>query len=276
LLTIRPIAAATISPATTSIRFGLVRHHPVIASASHLDVASVNIPEDVATVNIVCHSGGVTKVAAKKSAPKDQPRGYHHGDLRRSLLLTAVELASEGGPEAVTLREASRRLGVSHNAAYRHYADRDALVDAVAGYGFEMLAKAVLVQIAKIPPGDAGPAALARLLALGRGYVGYAIRNPGIYRTMFSTKTAVPQPPVDGSEAGLDPFGILVETLDDLVASGVMTPGQRPLAEFAAWAGVHGLADMFLDGPLAGLPKRDRQPIIERTLLAIGTGLVTG
>jgi AcrR family transcriptional regulator len=203
-------------------------------------------------------------------------RSYHHGDLRRGLLLTAVELATEGGPDAVTLREASRRLGVSHNAAYRHYADRDALLDAVAGYGFEQLAKAIRLQIAKIPPGDPGPTAQAQLFALGRGYVGFALRNAGLYRTMFSTKTSVPQGPDDEQAAGRDPFGLLVGALDNLVTTGVMRPEQRPLAEFAAWAGVHGLADMFLDGPLAGLPKRDRQPIIDRTLLAIGTGLVTG
>lgn len=223
----------------------------------------------------------MTKVAANKQPAKRAGRGYHHGDLRRSLLLTAVALAKEGGPDAVTLREASRRLGVSHNAAYRHYADRDALVDAVAGYGFGALATAVQAEIAKLPPGEPGPSALARLYALGHGYVTYAIRNPGLYRTMFAAKTTVaqrprPERPGEAFEPELDPFGILIATLDDLVETGVMTAEQRPLAEFAAWAGVHGLSDMFLDGPLAGLPKRHRQPIIERTLLAIGTGLVTG
>jgi hypothetical protein len=72
----------------------------------------------------------------------------------------------------------------------------------------------------------------------------------------------------------LDAFSCLMNALDDLVAVGVLAPEQRPRSEFAAWATVHGLADMFIDGPLCGLPKRERQPIVDRTLDVVATGLV--
>lgn len=232
---------------------------------------------DVASVNIFWQYGHVMHVAPRSSDPRPSTgRGYHHGDLRRSLLITGVELARDGGPDAVTLREASRRLGVSHNAAYRHYADREALLEEVAGHGFQLLAKAIRAELKKVPVRDAGATAIDRLHALGQCYVSFALRNPGLYRTMFAAKTEPPQQAREDDDPDRDPFGLLISALDDLVEAGVMPPENRPLAEFAAWSGVHGLSDMFLDGPLCGLSKRERRPIIDRTLAAIGSGLIAG
>lgn len=226
---------------------------------------------------MIWQNAPVTHVAPRSSGRRSATaRGYHHGDLRRSLLTTGVELARDGGPDAVTLREASRRLGVSHNAAYRHYADREALLDEVAGHGFQLMAKAIRTELDKVPAADPATMAVERLLALGHGYVSFALRNPGLYRTMFAAKHEPPQQAREDNDPDWDPFGILIAALDDLVAAGVMPAQNRPLAEFAAWAGVHGLSDMFLDGPLCGLPRRERRPIIDRTLAAIGSGLIAG
>src|SRR5690606_2791945 len=97
-----------------------------------------------------------------------------------------VELARECGPDAVVLREATRRVGVSPNAAYRHFADRDALLEAVCDVGQSELAVAIEEEFARVPEGD--PAAVARghLRAIGTAYVRYARREPGLFRTAFS------------------------------------------------------------------------------------------
>src|SRR3954466_234959 len=108
------------------------------------------------------------------SAPQTPPprSTYRHGDLRRALLEAGIELARAGGPEAVVLREATRRVGVAPNAAYRHFADRDALLAAVCQAGLRELARRMEAGMAEvaIPVGSA-EAAWARFAAIGRAYV---------------------------------------------------------------------------------------------------------
>src|ERR1700683_3286000 len=106
---------------------------------------------------------------------------YHHGNLRAALLDAAFELASEGGPDAVVLREASRRVGVSLNAGYRHFLDRDALLAEVGIECMRRLALLMEEMIGEVDPGDHGvEAARARLRATGRAYVIFALTEPGL------------------------------------------------------------------------------------------------
>src|SRR6478735_11439161 len=80
-------------------------------------------------------------------------RAYHHGNLRAELLRTAVELAREEGPSGVVLREVARRVGVSHNAAYRHFADREELLAEIADRGMDLLTEAMEARLAAVPAG---------------------------------------------------------------------------------------------------------------------------
>ncbi len=106
---------------------------------------------------------------------------YHHGDLHHALLLAGLELAREGGPDAVVLREATRRVGVSPNAAYRHFADRDALLTAVSVAAQAMLAEAIEAEFDRAAPTkDAAATARAHLRAIGTAYVRFALDNPGL------------------------------------------------------------------------------------------------
>src|SRR5437660_2648263 len=95
---------------------------------------------------------------------------YHHGHLEETLLKTAIQLIGEVGPAGFTLREVARRAGVSHNAPYRHFADRDKLLAAVAAQGFRKLARAMhdAAQLQAQP--------LDRLNAAGRDYIHVAHR----------------------------------------------------------------------------------------------------
>lgn len=203
--------------------------------------------------------------------------GYHHGDLPNALADAATDLARSGGPEAVVLREAARRVGVSAAAAYRHYGGHGELLQAVKERAVAALADALDDGLAGGEPlADPVAEALRRFRNLGLAYVGFAQANPGLFHTAFCkieghTGSGV----VEARIATTRPYQILSEALDDLVAVGVLQESRRPVAPVASWAAVHGLAILLLDGPLAGLTNAEQAVAIQRTLdiLIDGIGL---
>jgi len=197
---------------------------------------------------------------------------YHHGDLRAALVQTATELARLDGPDGVVLRETARRVGVSHNAAYRHFADRTALMSAVASNAFAQLAAAMRAAQAKedrkrSQRGDPAARARARLRALGQTYVDFALAQPGLFRVAFHAGLQ------EGEPEDAEPFSILGKALDDLVAAGVITAEERPGAEMMCWSAVHGFAVLVLDGPLREVPAKDRDQALTAMLDALDHGL---
>src|SRR5260370_31602618 len=112
---------------------------------------------------------------------------YRHGDLRRALLDAGIELARSGGPDAVVLREATRRAGVVPNAAYRHFGSRQALLQAVRSAALSALAVAMECELATLPSGMS-PADFARasLRAVGTCYLRFAQAEPRVFRTAFA------------------------------------------------------------------------------------------
>lgn len=198
---------------------------------------------------------------------------YRHGDLRRTLLEVGIALARAGGPEAVVLREATRQAGVVPNAAYRHFADRQALLDAVCSAALAALAVAMEAEIAGLPHDDTPrDAARARLRAVGTGYLRFAQAEPGLFRTAFSVPDNLAGPGGTGA-SGLTPFGLLSAALDALVAAGALLPARRPGAEFLAWSAVHGLAMLVIDGPLRSLDRTQTHDIGQRLLDMVEQGL---
>ncbi|MCX5557781.1 TetR/AcrR family transcriptional regulator [Streptomyces sp. NBC_00038] len=204
---------------------------------------------------------------------------YHHGDLRNALIEAALELAAEGGPERVVLREAARSVGVSPTAAYRHFSGQGDLLEAVKTRGQLALADSMVEAVRALPAlDDPGEEAVRRTEAIGRGYVRFAIEHPGLYRTAFCRTSGEDDDDFTGLEVPEDrpefaAFAQLSEALDVLVTAGRMRPENRPAAEVAAWSGVHGLSLLILDGPLARLPADQRDVVVERTLTAIVAGL---
>src|SRR6266540_2526624 len=178
---------------------------------------------------------------------------YRHGDLRHALLEAGIELARRGGPDAVVLREATRWAGVVPNAAYRHFADRLALLRAVSS-------------------------AAMSALAVGTGYLRFAQAEPGLFRTAFSVPEDLEgaADPAKAGHSGLTPFQLLAAALDELVDAGVLPRRRRPGAEFLAWSAVHGLAMLVIDGPLRGLPPRQTEDITHRLLDMVDQGLEEG
>jgi AcrR family transcriptional regulator len=200
---------------------------------------------------------------------------YRHGDLRHALIAAGTELARSGGPDAVVLREATRRAGVAPNAAYRHFADRRALLDAVCAAAQSLLAVAIEQELARVPAAaDAADLARARLRAVGTGYVRFALHEPGLFRSAFvSPDLEGAHDPARAGASGQTPFQLLGAVLDELVDAGALPKERRPAAEFLAWSSVHGLSMLLIDGPLRALDKKRTHAIVERLLDMVEQGL---
>jgi AcrR family transcriptional regulator len=213
------------------------------------------------------------------SAPSAPPSRdtYRHGDLRRALLEAGITLAREGGPAAVKLREATRQAGVAPNAAYRHFASQQDLLQAVRAESLAAVAKAMEDELASIPPGlSAADHARASVRAVGTGYLRFAQAEPGLFRTAFARSDkliqATPEWPTAGP-GGRNPYELLCDAVDQLVAAGIMPAAKRPGAEILAWSAVHGLAMLVVDGPLAAPVGPHFQVFGQRLLDMVEKGL---
>jgi AcrR family transcriptional regulator len=194
---------------------------------------------------------------------------YHHGNLHEALVTAGLVLTRTGGPSALTLRTATRDVGVSASAAYRHFADRDALVDAVA----TRIRDAMAARMKSFEP-DAATGrerrGRDRLRAVGLGYIAFAREEPGWFETAFGTISATP-----GTAGAPAPLLALSAALDALVRDGDLSPEQRPGAEWPCWSAVHGFAGLWLRGPLRHLPDDVAQAAAERTVDTVIAGLLT-
>lgn len=198
---------------------------------------------------------------------------YHHGHLRNALAETALRLVAERGPEGFSMREAAREVGVSPAAAYRHFADKAALLSALAVDGHARLAAAMERAIARVPdPAGSRRHAVAALAAIGEAYVDFAVRHPSHFRVMFGPCIQVEGFAPGCAPSGRDSFQILVDALDALVASGAIDAGARPGAEVAAWSSVHGLAGLLVEGAIR-LSPRERAAAVRGLVRTLHLGL---
>jgi AcrR family transcriptional regulator len=207
---------------------------------------------DVTVVNIAvaCDSEGMSS----DSADSDPRKPYHHGSLHSALIEASIALAREGGPDRVILREAARTAGVSHSAAYRHFADREALLAEVARFARNELAAEMRRRLNRTKDPR------RRLRALGTAYIDFALTEPGLFRTAFTSHPATSRDTANDRATGredpshttaiADPYDVLGQVLDEAQAAGLLDPRRRPGAEIAVWSAVHGLAGLLVDGPL--------------------------
>jgi AcrR family transcriptional regulator len=167
-------------------------------------------------------------------------RPYHHGNLRPELLAAAVSLIAEVGPAAFTLREVARRAGVSHNAPYRHFRDKDELLAAVAEQGFDRLNTAMLARARR----ESDP--LARLRAAGLGYVEFAMSSPEHFLVMFDWPLLRERHP-DLETAGASAFVTLTNLVEEYRRTATSAPGlSTHQAALVAWSLVHGIAKLAI------------------------------
>ena len=178
---------------------------------------------------------------------------YHHGDLRAACVRAALELLEEGGETALSLRAVARRAGVSPAAPYRHYADREALVSAVAAVGYRELAE----RLAAAHPSPSTPEQLASVAV---AYVQFALERPALFRIMFG------EPCDRDNDERVAATAAVSLYLREIVSRCFPRADAEALAT-AIWALVHGLAFLHLDGKLdaatpvgRGRPRHRRGP----------------
>jgi AcrR family transcriptional regulator len=205
--------------------------------------------------------------ARRATAVRKPASRYHHGDLRRALVEEAVRTIGGDGVEALTLREAGRRLGVSRTALYRHFSDKSALLAAVAREGFQRFRADLLDAWDRAGGGRDGFA------AMGDAYVRFATANPSHYRVMFGQFSALsakdPSLQADASAA----FQVLLDALSSLQRQGVVPTGELNLLAEYIWATVHGVAMLAIDGQLGADPSAAQtlgKFAVERLNSAIG------
>ncbi|WP_243635221.1 TetR/AcrR family transcriptional regulator [Tsukamurella pulmonis] len=187
---------------------------------------------------------------------------YHHGDLAQALVDAGLEVTRSGGPSALTIREVTRRVGVSPNAAYRHFPDRLALLRAVSAAIEQRMADAMPVSP------EQGP--VERLRAVGLGYIAFALAEPGWFSVCFFGDE-VPDPE---SLSAIPPYVALSESLDLLVHAGLLRADARRSATWSCWSMVHGFAEMALRGPLHHLPGEQQWPLAEAAVDAAIAGIL--
>ncbi|RWR25266.1 TetR/AcrR family transcriptional regulator [Agrococcus lahaulensis] len=201
--------------------------------------------------------------------------GYFHGDLRRALLDAGLDAAREGGPEAVSLRELARTVGVAPSAVYRHFASHEQLIGAIARRSLAMVADAMEDELARVPTGDATAWADGAIAAVGLGYVRFAWREPGLFRLAFRAHGDLEAAHDEAARgaSGRTPYEHLERALDALEAVGELPREQRPGAEALAWSAVHGFATLTVEGPLRSLDERTREALSWRIVEMVRLGL---
>jgi AcrR family transcriptional regulator len=190
----------------------------------------------------------------RPARPK-RKQAYHHGDLRRALVDAALGLIARRGTGAVTLREVARYAGVSHAAPYRHFADKDALLAAVATEGF----RALHDEMAAAAAAETTPR--ARFAATGVAYVRFATGQPAHYRVMFGGVTATPAgADPELQQAGHAAFGVLTDAIAACQQAGEVRPGPVGPLAITAWSVVHGLSMLLIDRQLDGMDAGPPEP----------------
>ncbi len=208
--------------------------------------------------------------AAARATPA--PRPYHHGGLAPALVEAALALIAETQDWTFSLREVARRAGVSHNAPYKHFAEKRDLLAAVAARGFAALAERMRASL------DVVAGARARLLAVGRAYVAHGVANPALYRLMFSAALTSPgagRPDVEKAAAAQ-----ARAVVDAVIAEGVRAgtfpqsianPRESAAAALALWSALHGLAMLAIDDFVG--PAAEVETLVEPVLGALIDGL---
>jgi AcrR family transcriptional regulator len=195
------------------------------------------------------------------SASSKKP--YHHGNLRQALVEAALALIEEKGPQGFTLAEAARAAGVSAAAPYRHFKNREDLIEEIARQGYVIFADALERAF-----NDGKPSPLSAFFATGQAYLEFARSNPGYYVAMFESGVSIAGNPDLGLAADRA-MSVLIEAAGRLSAQ--LPPERRPPASMVAnhiWALSHGVVELFARGKPGG-----RAPYSAEEMLESGTGI---
>src|SRR4051812_47480288 len=205
---------------------------------------------------------------ARTGGRKAARRGYHHGDLARALVDTAVRMIQEEGLQALTLRGVGARLGVSRTALYRHFDDKDALLARVASEGFKRFHDALARAAAEGEKRDDDP-----MPAMAAAYARFARSHPSHYQTMFSGVLTDAERYPELQQCGEAAFTVLVEAIRSGQARRRIRKGNPVELAEIIWAMSHGIATLGMGRQLTTAPdKLEQFAVIAWTMLEQGLG----
>jgi AcrR family transcriptional regulator len=187
-------------------------------------------------------------------------------DLRRTLLDATLDMIGEEGLTAFSMREVARRAGVSHQAPYHYFADREAILAAIVAEGFDMLHGDMAGAIATAKTAD------DKLSGIGRAYVRFALRQPAHFKLMFRSDVVNPDHHQQTRLCAESAFALLVSVMDEVATEKFGRPD--PTLVLTAWSLAHGLSTLMLEGKLdqhCGAGRRAKLEAADRVLDAFGT-----
>ncbi len=195
-----------------------------------------------------------------KTAPSKAPLS----DQQQRIVQASVQLIEEAGVGALSMREVARRAGVSHQAPYHHFDDREAILGAIAEEGFRMMREAFAQAL-----DHQRPSLPARIAAAFQTYVEFALQNPAHFRVMFRPELVNLQNCPGAQEEGDRAFAILQRLVDETIALGVPAHPSKDALLLLFWSVAHGFACLALDGPLTHkTPEAERHQQLEELTTA--------
>ena len=182
---------------------------------------------------------------------------YHHGNLRNALLEAVGEIISEKGIGSVSLREAARRAGVSHSAPAHHFGDKTGMLTAFACRGFEEFGR----RMQSAADGAAADGVDAQFRAIGVEYISFAVERQPYFEVMFRSEMHDNKDP-ELQQVSHESFGVLMGVVEAMEPEELN--GADPMhVAMAAWATVHGLATLWLDGALSQFTDEDLSSVVQ-------------
>jgi AcrR family transcriptional regulator len=200
----------------------------------------------------------------------DKPGKYHHGDLRRVVIETALELIAEQGIESLTLREIAQRIGVSRMAPYRHFENKTVLLVAMAQEGFQSLFIHLQISLAQSPPN-----LLTRWQSLGVAYILYAVSNPVHYRVMFDSSLSNRKIYPNLYANALQNFNCLLEIIVECQQHQLIRQDNPQQLAQISWSLVHGLSMLFIDQQFATMGCAPIEELANSAMKSLIAGLKT-
>jgi len=200
----------------------------------------------------------------------DQTPAYHHGNLRRVLIDTALEIISEQGADDVSLRQIAKRAKVSHTAPYRHFKDKNAILAAVAKEGFDMMLRQTEERIAKSPADE-----LEHFAICGLSYIDFALNYPSHYRVMFGSRYKNSCYTDKFTPESTPSFALLQDNIRICQEKGMLKKGDIREMTLAAWSIVHGFAMLRIDNhlPEQGMDEKKLKELRRAVVMTLYSGL---
>jgi len=205
-----------------------------------------------------------------KTDPKNKSQSYHHGNLRRVLIDTAVEFISEQGAKNLSLRKIAKMAGVSHAAPYRHFKDKNAILGAVAKEGFDMMLKKTQERIDRSRGNELDHFAIS-----GLSYIDFAVNYPAHYRVMFGTRLENSYFSDELKPESIPVFKLLKDIIIVCQEKGLLKAGDPHEMAMAAWSIVHGFAMLRIDHHITGhkMDEKKLRDLQRAVVLTLFSGL---